>query len=128
MRLPTIVENYIIAAIKRAEVEFSEDSTVGAYVPDFPGIVAFGADVHECARNVYVHLEEWVRTALRQGYSLPVLDTIDLNADADSLCATYHGSPAATTGQSDFFDTEEALEKAFRHFDEIAELASHGAA
>lgn len=128
MRLPTIIEDYAILAIKRAEVEFPEDDTVGVYVPDFPGIVVFGADVHECARNLYVHLEEWIRAALNQGYNLPVLDGIDLNADADSLLATYHGAPAASAGQSDFFETEEALEKAFRHFDEIAELASHGAA
>jgi hypothetical protein len=85
-------------------------------------------DVHECARNLYIHLEEWVRTALSQGVRLPVLDGIDLNADADRLRATYHqGTPSPAT-EGDFFETEEALEKAFRHFDEIAELASHGAA
>lgn len=126
--LPTVVEDYVIAAIKHAVAEFSDDGTVGAYVPEFPGIVAFGSDVHECARNLYLHVEEWVRTAISQGYSLPVLDGIDLDSDTGRILTSYHQTSEPTETRGAFFENETALEKAFHYFDDIAALTSHGAA
>lgn len=128
MRLPTIVEEYIVAAIKHAVAEFSDDGTVSAYVSEFPGVVAFGADVHECARNLYAHLEEWARTAVTHGYPLPVLDGIDPTTDTSGVLASYQPSSELARVQGDFFKNEAALEEAFRHFDEIAALTVYDAA
>lgn len=110
MNLSTIAEDYVIAAIKHSVVELSDDGTVGAYVPELPGVVAFGADVHECARNLYVHIEEWIRTALSRGYRLPVLDGIDLSADASSILASYHRDRESAEGEGTFFPNEAALQ------------------
>lgn len=126
MPSPTIVEDYVIAALKHGKLEELEDGTIGAFVPEFPGLVAFGADVHECVRNLYAHLEEWIRTVLLQGHDLPIIEGIDLNADVGHILASYHRDTATGHIYGDFFENERALEEAFRHYDEIAELTLHG--
>lgn len=128
MSLPTVVEEYIIAAIKHAVPETLEDGTIGAYVPEIPGLVAFGADVHECACNLYVHLEELVRAAVAGGMEMPVLDGVKLDVDSLQLRASYSQDAEPDTSVARFFENEEALEEAFRHFDEVAALQAHGAA
>src|SRR5437660_711403 len=74
MPILTIVEDYVMAAMRHAELEDLELGGVGAYVPECPGVLAFGDDVHECAAGLYSRLEEWVRLCLRRGQTLPVID------------------------------------------------------
>jgi predicted RNase H-like HicB family nuclease len=126
--LPTVVEEYIIAAIRHAVPETDEDGTVGAYVPEIPGLVAFGGDVHECARNLYMHLEEWLRRALTEGWQLPVLDGVDLASMRGAALRSYAPPGKGPRPGTSFFENEAALEEAFRHFDEVAALQAHGAA
>jgi predicted RNase H-like HicB family nuclease len=90
MSLTTIVEDYVVAALRHAVPETDEDGTFGAWIPEIPGLVAFGADVHECARNLYGLLEEWVRERLVVGDEMPVIDGIDLNSEAGQTRASYH--------------------------------------
>ena len=73
MRLTTVVEDYVNAAIGNAEVAELESGTVGATVPGCPGIVASGADVHQCAEDLYHRLETWVLVSLARGNDLPVI-------------------------------------------------------
>jgi hypothetical protein len=112
MPLLTVVEHFVAAAMNRAVTERLEDGTVAATVPACPGIVAFGADAHECATDLYARLEEWIKVSLKTGHLLPVIDGIDLNADAGQILATYHDDTAATRG-SELYADENALEAAF---------------
>lgn len=78
MSLTGDVEEYIFAALRHAVPEIEEDGTVGAWIPEIPGLLAFRADSRECARNLYGLLEEFVRERLATGDEMPVIDEIDL--------------------------------------------------
>ena len=118
MSLTTIVEDYVVAALRHAVPETDEDGTVGAWIPEIPGLVAFGADVHECARNLYGLLEEWVRERLVVGDEMPVIDGIDLNSGAGQTLASYHhDSVTSDPARAGVFADDAALEEAFRRHD-----------
>ena len=111
MQLITIVEDYVVALMKRAQAEVIGDAVV-ATVPDAPGVVASGADQHDCATDLYRRLEDWVRVFVARGYELPIIDGIDLNGERGRSLAGYHGgSPRPLEGE--FFEDENALEAAF---------------
>ncbi|MGD9894355.1 MAG: type II toxin-antitoxin system HicB family antitoxin [Dehalococcoidia bacterium] len=112
MPLLTVVEHYVAAAMKRAETEQLEDGTIAATVPGCPGIVAFGADSHECAIELYARLEEWVKVSLMARHPLPVIDGIDLNVEANQILATYDNG-ATSSEDNEFYIDEQALEAAF---------------
>jgi hypothetical protein len=92
--LLTIVEDYIFAALRHARVENQEQGVLGAYVPQFPGLVAFGADQHDLALVLASRLQELVRIRLESGQHLPLIGGIDLNTEANKILATYHTHPA----------------------------------
>ncbi|MGH2583835.1 MAG: type II toxin-antitoxin system HicB family antitoxin [Dehalococcoidia bacterium] len=110
--LLTIVEHYVMAAMKHAGSEQLEDGTIAATVPECPGVVAFGADHHECATELYARLEDWVKVSLAAGYKLPVIEGIDLNTEASQILATYHDGEGTTIG-GEFYPDEAELEAAF---------------
>lgn len=112
MPLLTIVEAYIFAALKRAAVETLPDGTLVATIPALPGLIAYGADQHECARTLYGLIEETVRTWLAKGYEVPVLDGIDLNAEKGYVLASYH-RPVTVSSGYEIYEDESALERAF---------------
>lgn len=117
MPLLTIVEHYLFAALNMAVVETDDDGTLGAFIPICPGVVAFGADAHECALNLYRELEEWVRVSLEKGYDLPEIADINLNHDAARILTTYHFEPRM---QSSRYLGEAELDAAFAEHGEIA--------
>jgi predicted RNase H-like HicB family nuclease len=119
MQLLSIVEDYVMAAMRRAELEPMENGVVGATVPDCFGVVAVGADIHECSANLYARLEDWVRVSLERGYQLPVIDGIDLNTDAARVLATYHGGRQRPSA-GEFLCDESELQAAFEQWDEEA--------
>lgn len=111
IQLPTIVEHYVFAAIRHAVVEADdEDGILCAYVPQAKGVIVYGADVHECAAELYARLEDWVESFLRQGHELPVIDGIDLNADASRLLTTYRSARNGKRAPNAVFETEEEFE------------------
>jgi predicted RNase H-like HicB family nuclease len=110
--LLTIVEDYAIAAMRRAVFELLDDGTIGATVPECPGVIAFGADRHECAVELYARLIDWVKVMLKGGHALPVLDGIDLNGEAGQILATYHDEEV-TPIKGEFYADEVELERAF---------------
>jgi predicted RNase H-like HicB family nuclease len=112
MPLITIVESYIFAALERALADSLEDGTVVATIPDFPGVIAYGADTHECARELYRLVEDTVRAWLANGYHVPILDGIDLNSAKGQVLASYHQHPESARPQGDFYEDEHALERA----------------
>jgi predicted RNase H-like HicB family nuclease len=110
--LLTVVEDYAIAALRRAVFEQLEDGTIGATVPECPGVIAFGADRHECAAELYARLIDWVKVMLAGGHALPVLEGIDLSTEASQILATYHNGEA-TPVQGEFYADEAELDRAF---------------
>ncbi len=52
MPVVTIVEHYIFAALSHARTDALEDGTLVATIPELPGVITYGADVHECAREL----------------------------------------------------------------------------
>jgi hypothetical protein len=110
--LLTIVEDFAIAAMRRAHFEQLDDGTIGATVPECPGVIAFGADRHACAVELYARLIDWVRVMLAGGHPVPILDGIDLNAEAGQILATYHDAQA-TSITGEFYANEAEMERAF---------------
>ena|SRR5688500_130651 len=110
--LLTIVEDYVMAAMRRAIFDQLEDGTIGATVPACPGVIAFGADRHECAVELYARLVDWVKVMLAGGHALPIIDEIDLNTEASQILATYHDG-AATPIDGEFYANEAELKRAF---------------
>jgi hypothetical protein len=94
MPTKTVVEDYLLAAMKRAEGARAPNGTLILTVPDFPGTVASGAEPLEGLEDLYRRLEKWVLLSLERGYPLPPMPTqggvIDLNTEANRVLATYH--------------------------------------
>jgi hypothetical protein len=94
MAIKTVVEDYLLAAMKRAEVARAKNGTLVLTVPEFPGTVACGADPLECLEDLYRRLEKWVLLSLARGYSLPPMPAqdgvIDLNTEDNRALAAYH--------------------------------------
>jgi predicted RNase H-like HicB family nuclease len=119
MPLITIVEHYIFSAMKNAVLEELEDGTLGVSLPECPGVVAFGSDVHGCGVNLYAQLQDWVKVSLELGNPLPVIDGIDLNSDTGKLLATYHHH-GGRTEPSEFYESDEAFEAALEERSQVA--------
>lgn len=92
MPLITIVEDYVLAAMRRAVFERLEGGTIAATVPEAFGVVAFGGDGRECLGNLYERLADWALVSLERGYELPVLDDIDLNSEMRRILNLSHGA------------------------------------
>jgi hypothetical protein len=94
MAIKTVVEDYLLAAMKRAEVARAKNGTLVLTVPEFPGVVACGANPPECLEDLYRRLERWVLASLAGGYTLPPMTTsegvIDLNTEENRALAAYH--------------------------------------
>jgi hypothetical protein len=125
MTLLTIVEDFVIAAMRRAVVEETDNGAVGATIPECPGVIAFGADRHQCATELYAHLEAWVRYSLAAGQRLPVIDGINLNSEADRILSSYRVNSDAAD-RPVVYPNEAALEAAFDEHDAGAEQRRYG--
>ncbi len=113
MPVITIVEAYIFAALGHALVDSLEDGTLVATIPELPGVIAYSADTHECARELYCLLEDTVRTWLANGYLVPIIDEIDLNLDKSQVLASYHSRPEVLQPSGEFYEDEVELDRAF---------------
>ncbi len=69
--LLTIVDDYILAAIRHAEFWRDDEGFVVAHVEGYPGIRAHGTDLRSCRLALARQVGEWVELWLRQGTSFP---------------------------------------------------------
>ncbi len=76
-----ILSEYLEKAIAQAEFDKLEDGTFAGHIPACKGVVAFGATLQECARELRSTLEDWVVLGLKLGHPLPVIEDIDLNKE-----------------------------------------------
>lgn len=129
MQLLTIVEEYIFAALRRAEAEETETGEVVATIPGFPGIIAYGTDRHECTVELLARMSGWIWLRLRSGHDLPAIDGIDLNREAELLLSTY--SPAKTDPdgfeECDFYTNEHEMNAAFEEHMQVARVGQGSA-
>ena len=112
MPLLTIVEAWTLAALQTATGERLEDGTFVASVPGLEGVIATGADVHECLRSLYERLDDYVRVGLANGLRIPAIGGVDLNTDAARILATYHPTRiAAPASHREFYADPAALRR-----------------
>ena len=111
----TIIEDYVLAAMKRAQYDESEGGGVMASVPGF-GFLTSGDDLHEAATDLYARLQAWVRNAISRGFELPALDGIDLNSNRANLLTTYRAA-VEPEPEEEFYEDEKAMEEAFAEHD-----------
>ena len=117
MQTITIVQDYVWALVKRAQIERLEEGGVAATVPEAPGVVASGDDLRECVDDLIKRLESWVNVGLEKRWRLPVVDDIDLNSEQGQALAAWHPG-AARPIRGEFYANEAELKAAFdRHTD-----------
>ncbi|MGI8825136.1 MAG: hypothetical protein ACR2JC_05740 [Chloroflexota bacterium] len=82
-------------------------------MPELPGVIGYGADAHECARELYRLIEDTLRTWLADGYPVPVIDGIDLNSNKNRVLASYHPHIDRVDPGGEHYEDEVELERAF---------------
>ena len=79
---------YIEAAMELAQYDKLADASFCGEIPRLKGLIAFGATLKECERELRSTLEDWILVGLRLGHKLPVLAGIDLNKATHGRVAT----------------------------------------
>ncbi len=74
-----ILSDYIAEALAAAAYDKLEDGTFAGRIPLCPGVVAFGATLAGCERELRSTLEDWILVGLKLGHPLPVVAGIDLS-------------------------------------------------
>lgn len=77
-----MIRDYINAALTYAVYEELDDNSFSGEIPKCPGTIAFGQTLEECHQELEVALQDWILSALRHGDELPVINGVDLNAQA----------------------------------------------
>jgi predicted RNase H-like HicB family nuclease len=110
MALPTIVDNYVCAAMKHAFLERVDDA-FAATVPEAFGVVALAATEQDCLADLRARLEDWVCVSRSNGFALPVIEGIDLNSvEGLPPSLSDHGNPRGASRQ--VFENEHEFEAA----------------
>ncbi|MCK6622823.1 MAG: type II toxin-antitoxin system HicB family antitoxin [Calditrichaceae bacterium] len=76
-----MLNNYIEAAIKRAEYKKLEDGTWFGEIPGFPGVWANGEVLEVCRMELIEVLEEWLLLKIKDGDSLPIIDGVKISIE-----------------------------------------------
>jgi len=109
MQLITIVEDYCWRLAHSAMVAPLDEGGVVATVPGVPGVIASGDTLKECFLDLFRRLEDWVSTLLQNGWTLPVVDGIDLNSEEGRALARYHEARINPSGGPPAASNEEFL-------------------
>jgi len=81
MALRYVLSDYVEQAMAQAVYDKLEDGTFAGRIPACTGVVAFGANLAECQRELRSTLEEWILLGLKLRHPLPVIGGIDLNRE-----------------------------------------------
>jgi predicted RNase H-like HicB family nuclease len=57
------------------------DDCYAGRIPPCQGVIAFGASLSDCEKELRSTLEDWILLGLRLGHTLPVIGGIDLNKE-----------------------------------------------
>jgi hypothetical protein len=73
---------------------------------------------HDCARDLFDRLLDWVKVSLANGNVLPIIDGIDMNSDAGKILVSYQHIGSSTASGQNFYEDE--LNAAFARHGEVA--------
>jgi predicted RNase H-like HicB family nuclease len=73
------LSNYINQALALAVYQKLHGRTFSGKIPVCEGVVASGADLHDCREGLRAALEAWIVVQFKLGRALPVIAGIDLN-------------------------------------------------
>ena len=82
MGVEPMLTEYLAHAMRQAHYELMENGRFFGSIPPCQGAWGEGATLEECREELAEALEAWIVTGLRHGDRLPVIDGIDLNAQA----------------------------------------------
>jgi len=78
-----MLTSYIEAALRHATLErLPDDNTYYAEIPGFPGVWANAPAPYDCLKELREVLEDWIVIRLRRNATLPVVDGLELSAEA----------------------------------------------
>ena len=69
-----MITRYIARALEHAQYRLLEDGTFAATVRGLRGVIATGATLEACRRDLAEVVEEWVLIRVARGLAVPVLD------------------------------------------------------
>jgi len=58
-----------------------EDGSFVGRIPTCEGVIAFGATLRQCEKELRSTLEDWILLGLKLGHPLPIIAGIDLNKE-----------------------------------------------
>jgi predicted RNase H-like HicB family nuclease len=108
----TVVEDYMLKAVRQAEFEWLEDGSCAAWVPGFPGLIALGVDGQSCLQDLWKRLDLWLRSSLETGLSLPVIDGIDFSAGDDRERLVEHSARLGPVPRGKIYESDDELFRA----------------
>jgi len=65
------MSNYAEAALRQVRYDELEDETFVGRIPTCLGVVAFGATLQECEKELRSTLEDWISVGLKLKHPLP---------------------------------------------------------
>jgi len=68
-----VISQYLTTALERARYRHIEDGTFAATVRGLPGVIATGATLEACRRDLAEVIEGWVRVRVARGLTVPPL-------------------------------------------------------
>ena len=71
-----MLTRYVSRSLERAQYRLLEDGAFAATVPGLRGIIATGATLEECRRDLAEVVEAWVLVRVSRGLTVPSLDGV----------------------------------------------------
>jgi len=116
MAVRHILNEYLEQAMKHVHLEQQENGSVAAYIPQFPGTLAYGHNRVEALTQLVDRLDGWVRNAIAQSYDLPVLGDIDFNDPSNRELAMHDQRIASASLASHILENDAELDAEFQTF------------
>lgn len=119
MAVKGIVDDYLLAAVKRLEVTHVDNGGIVLTIPDFPGLIGCGQDARAALDELGRRLENLVMKSGECGANLPTLwlngAEINLNTAQSHALAKHHRTTDAmlSPDKGTRIDSREDLERFF---------------
>ena len=80
-----MLNDYISAAMRRAEYKMLEDETYWGEIPPLQGVWANADSLKECEEELESVLEDWITIGLGFGDAMPEIDGVKVSAKTKEL-------------------------------------------
>jgi predicted RNase H-like HicB family nuclease len=75
-----VLSDFINAAMRQADYEMLSDGSYYGEISGFQGVWANARSLDACRKVLQEVLENWIVLGVRLGHTLPIVDSLDLNA------------------------------------------------